>query len=467
MIKSEFLIIGAGPTGLGAALRLQEHQKSEWLLVDREREAGGLSCSVTDAHGFTWDMGGHVQFSHYESFDRYMDLALGAEGWLHHQRESWVWIANRFVPYPFQNNLHRLPPEMRWRCVQGLLTVAAQPKGAKLAHFQDWIDKTFGSGLADVFLNPYNFKVWAHPLETMTAKWVGERVSVPPLDRVLKAVCLEQDDVSWGPNNTFRFPKFGGTGAVWRALAARLPNDKIQLGVSVTQIDARRRLAYLKTGEVIEYQHLISTLPLDLIAQMLEDPILMKAADQLPHSSTHVIGVGLKGRPPAHLTTKCWMYFSESNCPFYRVTLFSNYSPNNVPDPANQWSLMAEVAESRFKPVDSSRVVEQTVDGMIATQLINSQDDVICTWHRRLEHGYPTPGLHRDEALAILIPALEKLGIYSRGRFGAWKYEVSNQDHSFAQGRELIDRLLDTSDAVAGPEPTLNRPDWVNGRRNS
>ena len=159
MIKSEILIIGAGPTGLGAALRLQENRKTDWLLVDREKEAGGLSCSVKDAHGFTWDMGGHVQFSHYESFDRYMDRALGADGWLHHERESWVWIADRFVPYPFQNNLHRLPPEMRWKCVQGLLTVASQPKGVKLAHFQDWIDKTFGAGLADVFLNPYNFKV--------------------------------------------------------------------------------------------------------------------------------------------------------------------------------------------------------------------------------------------------------------------------------------------------------------------
>jgi hypothetical protein len=57
-------------------------------------------------------MGGHVPFTHYRSFDRHMDKALGEDGWFHQQRESWVWIADRFVPYSFWNHLHRLPQEM-------------------------------------------------------------------------------------------------------------------------------------------------------------------------------------------------------------------------------------------------------------------------------------------------------------------------------------------------------------------
>ena len=154
------------------------------------------------------------------------------------------------------------------------------------------------------------------------------------------------------------------------------------------------------------------------------------------------------------------MYFPESECPFYRVTVFSHYSPNNVPDIRRYWSLMAEVSESPVKPVDARSIVEDTVQGLVATGLIKSRDQVHHTWHRRLQRGYPTPSLGRDRALAELHPTLEERNVFSRGRFGTWKYEVSNQDHSFAQGVEVVDRWLDGTE-----EETLRHPEIVNSRR--
>ena len=50
----------------------------------------------------------------------------------------------------------------------------------------------------------------------------------------------------------------------------------------------------------------------------------------------------------------------------------------------------------------------------------------------------------------------------SRGRFGAWKYEVSDQDHCLAQGVEWVDHVLSGS-----PETTLQQPDVVNARRST
>jgi protoporphyrinogen oxidase len=129
--------------------------------------------------------------------------------------------------------------------------------------------------------------------------------------------------------------------------------------------------------------------------------------------------------------------------PFYRATVFSNYSPNNAP--AGHWSLMAEVSESPQKPVEMEAIVEGVVSAFERCGFID-RPNVVSRWHRRLEHGYPTPWLGRDEVLGEVEQALHAAGIYSRGRFGAWKYEVSNQDHSLMQGVEAVERILDGAD---------------------
>ena len=62
----------------------------------------------------------------------------------------------------------------------------------------------------------------------------------------------------------------------------------------------------------------------------------------------------------------------------------------------------------------------------------------------------------------MLPTLLDRFGILSRGRFGSWKYEVGNQDHSFMLGVEAVDRAL-----FGSPEMTLDAPDYVNRRRNT
>jgi hypothetical protein len=79
---------------------------------------------------------------------------------------------------------------------------------------------------------------------------------------------------------------------------------------------------------------------------------------------------------------------------------------------------------------------------MLNTGLIKSRDQVVKTWRYTAEHGYPTPSLERNDLLKRIDPALARAGVASRGRFGAWRYEVSNQDHSFMQGVEWVNRVL-------------------------
>ena len=468
MNRCDYLIIGGGPTGIGAALRLQE-RGAYWHLIEAEDHFGGLSASFRDEQGFTWDLGGHVQFSHYETFDRFMDEALGANGWLPHERESWVWIRRRFVPYPFQNNLHRLDPEDRWACVEGLLeahqrAAAGGSPSARPSNFEEWMLATLGRGITEIFMHPYNFKVWAYPPHTLAWGWIGERVSVPPLGSVLKSICMNRDEVSWGPNKLFKFPKSGGTGAVWSALGGKLKPERVALGDAVEAIDAVKQTVRTKSGRQFAYRHLISTMPLNHLIRCAPGVADAKLANDLIYSATHVVGVGVNGSPPAHLKTKCWMYFPENNSPYYRATVFSNYSPNNCARPGAQWSLMAETSESPAKPVDKGGLVEEALLALEEDGLIPDRNAIVSVVSRRIPMGYPTPFIGRDSLVDPVLRAFEKKNIWSRGRFGAWKYEVANQDHSFAQGYECAERLLNGG----GPEyePTLHEPELVNGRRN-
>ena len=464
MKQHKALILGAGPTGLGAAYRLKELGYPDFLILDQASEPGGLSRSFQDDQGFTWDIGGHVQFSHYDYFDKMMQEALGADGWLQHQRESWAWMRGGFVPYPVQNNIRYLPQDVMWKCLEGIMDAGQNKTNPQ--NFREWILATFGKGFAEEFMFPYNFKVWAYPPETLSYGWIGERVAVTDLKRVTKNILFGLDDLSWGPNNTFRFPKEGGTGSIWRAIAKRVGPNRILLNSRVTRVDARKKQVTLSSGEMFKFEHLLSSIPLDQLAQLVSHDLSAQAQEagrRLTYSSSHIVGLGLRGHPSEALKTKCWMYFPESNCPFYRVTVFSNYSPQNVPDIQQHWSLMTETSESSHKKVNLNSLIEDTIQGCINTKLIADRRDVISTWLFSARHGYPTPYLGRDRDLEILNTELEGLGIQSRGRFGAWKYEVSNQDHSAMQGVEWANRI-----ALGIPEVTFRFPNIANsnwGRR--
>ena len=450
--------IGGGPCGLGAAWRLNELNHDDWVLFDKCGHWGGLAASYQDPEGFWWDFGGHVLFSHYRYFDTLMDTLLGkTHGWVNHTREAWIWMQDRFIPYPLQNNIHLLPKDIYWECLEGIIDIQKKGMGAEPAHFSDWIMATFGKGLAKWFLTPYNNKVWAYPPEKMDWSWVGERVAPVNLKHILKNSIFNEGDASWGPNAIFRFPRYGGTGTIWRTMADRLPQEKLFLNTEISAIDVRQRKISFADGTMEHYDTLFSTMPLTDLVRMAGIDVSLNRIQNLKHSATHVIGLGLKGSPPDHLATKCWIYFPEDNCPFYRATVFSNYSPNNVPDDASQWSLMLEVSESRLKPVNPDSVVEEVIQGTLNTGLVSSRRDIHHTWYRTENKGYPTPSLERNAALFPLLGELESVGVYSRGRFGAWRYEVGNMDHSVMQGIEFANRVV-----AAGEELTLWYPHIVN-----
>ncbi|MDR2550390.1 MAG: FAD-dependent oxidoreductase [Desulfobulbus sp.] len=436
-----FLILGAGPTGLGAAYHLNKLGHANWRIFERNAYVGGLAASFVDDQGFTWDIGGHVLFSHYPYFDQAVSGALG-DAYYQHQRESWVRILQTWVPYPFQNNIRHLPDCALRECVAGLKTLRGTP--ATAGNFREWAEAVFGSGIVKYFMEPYNRKVWAMPLEQMSKDWIAERVSVVDLARIEQNIVEKRDDVNWGPNNIFLFPRTGGTGAIYEGIAGGF-RDKITLNHEMQSIDLENKQVIFDNGRIVSYDFLINTSPLDLfIRSCIYAPDVLRAAiDDLAHNSGFVVGIGMRGKRDE---SKCWMYFPENTAPFYRVTNFHRYSPNNVPegDVDHYFSLMCETSYSPHNPVCSSTIVEETIAGLVASDVISDaeRNAVASRYLIDIPYSYPIPTLKRDKALCLLQSYLESQGVYSRGRFGGWKYEVANMDHSFMQGVEVVDRIL-------------------------
>jgi len=222
-------------------------------------------------------------------------------------------------------------------------------------------------------------------------------------------------------------------------------NFRFSAAPEIDFVNMKKKEIRFKDGQIVSYDTLISTMPLDkLCNETLNGDVprpIKKATASLRHSGGYMVGVGIKQPCPS---SKSWMYFPEPNCPFYRVTYLSNYSPYMTPDNRQYYSLLAETSYSDFKPVDGSRIVDDTIQGMINAGLLKEEDrkDIVDTWLFNAKYSYPIPTVERDAILQEAIPFLEHNDIYSRGRFGMWKYEVSNTDHSLMQGVELVNRLL-------------------------
>ena len=227
-----------------------------------------------------------------------------------------------------------LPKEEQVKCIEGMIDAAleARVSNTKPQNFDEWILRQMGVGLADVFMRPYNYKVWAVPTTKVRGKvkqalqmancckmqcqWLGERVAAPDVKKVTTNVLLGKVAGGWGPNATFRFPAHGGTGGIWIAVGATLPKEKTRFGPhsKVTKVDADSKKVYLADGTTIVYHKLINTMAVDHLVEVMGDSELIKLSKGLFYSSTHVIGVGIRGERPDRIGDKCWVRIIQLTC---------------------------------------------------------------------------------------------------------------------------------------------------------
>ena len=475
--KTDVLIVGAGPCGLGAATRLEglraeADRVPSYLLVDAGTGPGGCAASVRTPEGFTFDYGGHVLFPH-QHYQAFLDAIHDLVDWHLSVPKRGMLFDGELIPYPVQRNIHRLPFSQAISCLVGLTRVRAKSRlrarGAETATVAgqtlgEFLRAEYGVGMTNLILGPLNEKMWACSIDDLESSWVRHRSgsSVPnvadvSIPRLLRNLLLRRDDPGWSSETRVRYPARGGTGIIWSRIAERVPRANLILGKQLIRVDSKNRLAHFSDGMTVRYGILISSIPLDILLRSIIDrPDLNEYADGLVFSSAHLWGLGVEGAVPETLLGVHSFHVPQPDIPFWRVNFPAAFSPGNVPDERKYWSVLCEVSESNTPANGGPSVGRQAdviVEALRRVAILPPEGRVISRWHASVEHGYPTPFLGRDSLLPVIQARLREIDIFSRGRFGGWRYEVSNQDHSFMQGVEVVDYII-----FGAPEATYAWP---------
>jgi protoporphyrinogen oxidase len=460
------LIIGAGPTGLAAAYYLGEGGNTDTMLVEREDRVGGWCRSVQEA-GYTWDYAGHIMFSNDQEVLKLYDKLLGDN--LHWQnREAWIYSKNVYTRYPFQGSLYGLPPEVLKECITGAIearfgslkanfnAVSRAPE-PEPANFEEFIYRVWGKGIAKHFAVPYNQKLWAVPLNEMETSWLGGRVPLPDLEQMIEGA-LKPTPAPMGPNARFGYPLRGGFQALMNGF---LPHLKCEMALNtrVVKVSPANRTVLLDDGRTIQYETLISTMPLPALVQACgeEAPAeVQEAARGLRHVSVRCVNLGVKRE---NITDKHWIYYPEDSV-FHRIFVQGNASPHcNAP---GGFALTAEITYSPSKPLpcDGQALIDRVIADCRRVGLINEDDEVEVANQVDMPCAYVVYDHARAANVNRIREWMGQFGIVLAGRYSEWEYY--NSDHAFVAGRKAAEQALEAQrllrEAVARRvnEPSAN-----------
>ncbi len=435
------VILGAGLCGLSAAYHLEEKRKTDYLILEHEPEVGGLARTAT-YDGFSFDHAIHVFYSS-DSYATDLICNKLLKGNTRKQiRRSYCYTAGVFTEYPYQMNYQGLPPAIIIENTLGLIEARyALSQNGPPPHFEAWIYQTFGRGIAEHFMIPYNRRQWAWNLQDMSYDWIADRVPIPEIRDVLLGI-LRPEEKRYGPNQEFWYPIEGGIEALPKAFLHYIPLERLWLNATVVAIDSNRCEILLADGRRIRYSCLISTIPLPALVNLLGEaipPTIKQCVAGLKHNIVHTVNIGLKGtelctKEPAH-----WIYFPEESTIFHRISFPRNLSSNMAPPDCS--SIQVEISESVYRPCNRETLVQKSLEHLVRVGILKEGEArpasdggrVQVTKVITLHPAYIIYDLKHSKNAQTIKDYLIRLDITTKGRFGEWEY--LNMDHAILSGK--------------------------------
>ncbi len=397
------LIIGAGISGLGTALSLKE----DFLVLEKSQVAGGLAGEYTS--GSWWfPHGGH--YFHFQGKEEIRHFLETFHSLRRYQRNSKVFMQDRFIAFPLQFHLAALPAKLKKEITDQMLNPGQGAPGAD-ANLESFLKFHFGDTLFNFFFKPFLSKFYGQELSRLLANMDKGSLPVPDRRQVL-AGAAGQRFSRVGYNPSFYYPRRG-----LRALIADLTRpiaERITFQAEALRIDSRRKTVQTNRG-TYRYEFLVNTMPLNEFLRRLDPPDFTPTARQLRHISTLVVNAVLEKR---HRRFH-WLYLSEPRFPFYRVGYY--------PDAARPLVYLEKTLLPGEHP-DKEQIRRQTRFTLMATGMIRSWRellhlDTVCIPVSYILFDRRWPGL-----VPPLLETLRNRGIYSIGRYGSWNYTSMADD---------------------------------------
>lgn len=319
MEKVKYLILGAGPAGLTFANILKQQGEDSFLVLEKEVEAGGLCRSVM-VDGSHFDIGGgHFLDVRRPKVNEFLFRFMPKEEWKLFERDSRIVIGTQEIGHPLEANIWQLELESQVRVLSSIAKAGCNSGVPMPEKFRDWIIWKLGDQIADMYMLPYNRKMFADELDELGTYWL-EKLPNVSFEDTLRS-CLTHKPYGQQPGHaSFYYPEKYGYGELWLRMADAIAT-KVLYDVKVTGLDCDRRQISTEDGRRFEAETIITTIPWNCFENLSGMPEDIQASiRQLKTSAIETRYV------PEQLDTHAqWLYIPDEEKPYHRILVRHNF----------------------------------------------------------------------------------------------------------------------------------------------
>jgi len=431
MNRKKIIVIGAGLSGLSAAWQLKKNGFAP-IVFEKEDQVGGL-CRSNHNKGFIFDNAGHLL--HFRNNYTLKLIKRFFKGNLaSHQRSAWVSNFGIFSRYPFQASLYSLPKLIANECLKGFIKTRGKVANNSQVNFLQWINATFGRGIARHFMLPYNKKFWTVSLNQMTCPWADRFIPQPSFSEVINGYLVDSSN-HFGYNSTFWYPVNGGIEQLPKAFEKQIKD--ISRNCCISKINLKLKEITINGKDKHKFDILILTLPLPELIKII-NPLpskILNSLKKLRWNSIYNLNIGLEG---SCQLGKHWIYFPHRETVFFRSGFFHNFS--NTTTPKGRSSIYTEISYSKNKPINRKKIVRKVLNDLQKSGILNKKNRVSVLDINDIKYGYPIYDRNYLQATTVIKEFLVRNNIFSCGRYGSWQY-MSMED-AILDGKRAAEGIM-------------------------